>query len=317
MSRTAAFPSALLLIAGPTAAGKSGLAEVLCERLGGEIVSADSVQVYRGFDIGSAKPSLESRRRIPHHLIDVRDPDAPLHAGDFARLADEAIVRIIARGRLPVVVGGTGLWIRALLHGLVPLPPPDRALRERLGAEADRVGLDAMHRRLRRVDPRAAARIHPRDRVRLLRALEVFEQTGEPLGELQRRHARGAPRYAHRVLFVDQPRAVLDARIARRIDEFLARGWLEEVRGLLCRWGRTVRPMGSVGYRQMAEHLLEGVSFEQARERAITATRRYARRQRTWWRGEPAPWRAGTPECLSDSEVIEALRRWRRDPLSG
>ncbi len=305
-----ASPPPLLLVVGPTAAGKSALATALCERLGGEVVSADSVQVYRGFDIGSAKPSREERARLPHHLLDVRDPDDPLHAGDFARLADEAIARITARGRLPVVVGGTGLWIRALLRGLVPLPPPDPGLRARLAAEADRLGGEAMHRRLARIDPLAAARIHPKDRVRLLRALEVFEQTGRPLGELQREHAMGAPRYPHRVLYVDLPRETLDARIARRIDGFLAAGWLEETRQLLHRWGPRVRPMHSVGYRQMAEHVRGETPLETARERAIVATRRYARRQRTWWRGEPPPWRSGSTEALCSDRVVEALYRW-------
>ncbi len=302
--------SRLLVVVGPTASGKSALATALCERLGGEIVSADSVQVYRGFDIGSAKPSPEERARLPHHLIDVADPDEPLHAGRFAEMADEAIARVAARGRLPVVVGGTGLWVRALLRGLVPVPPPDPAVRARLRDEAARYGDEAMHARLAAVDPKAAARIHPRDRVRVLRALEVYEQTGEPLGELQARHALGEPRYPVRVLYVERPVEQLDARIEARIDAFLQAGWLREVEGLLARWGRHVRPMNSVGYRQMAEHLLDGVPLPEARRRAVVATRRYARRQRTWWARDPLLWQRGTPQWLLGKAVLEALRRW-------
>ena len=302
----------LLVVVGPTASGKSALATALCERLGGEIVSADSVQVYRGFDIGSAKPTAEERARLPHHLVDVADADAPLHAGRFAEMADEAIADVAARGRLPVVVGGTGLWVRALLRGLVPVPPPDPAVRARLRDEAERRGDEAMHARLRRVDPKAAARIHPCDRVRVLRALEVYEQTGEPLGELQARHALGEPRYPVRVLYVERPLEQLDARIESRIDAFLRAGWLREVEALLARWGRDVRPMNSVGYRQMVEHLLDGVPLDEARRRAVVATRRYARRQRTWWARDPLLWRRGPPEVLLDAPTLAALRRWLR-----
>ncbi|MBC7171604.1 MAG: tRNA (adenosine(37)-N6)-dimethylallyltransferase MiaA, partial [Polyangiaceae bacterium] len=184
-----------IVIAGPTASGKTAAGLWIARHLGGELVGADSVQVYRGFDIGSAKPTEEELSGVAHHLIDIVDPDEEVDAQRYAELADAAIADIEARGRVPIVVGGTGLWIRALLRGLVSVPPVDRELRARIEAEVDQEGSPAMHARLAAVDPRAAAGIHPNDRLRIVRALEVFEQTGTPMGELRHAHALGAPRY--------------------------------------------------------------------------------------------------------------------------
>jgi tRNA dimethylallyltransferase len=274
----------IVVVAGVTAAGKTGAAIALTKRLGGELVGADSVQVYRGFDIGSAKPTAAELDGVRHHLIDVVDPDEAIDASRFASLADEAILDIAGRGLMPIVVGGTGLWLRALLRGLVNVPPPDPIVRAALEREAE---LDpaALHERLRAVDKVAAARIHPNDRLRIVRALEVFEQTGRPLGDLHVEHQLGAPRYDAYFVALDRPRDELYAAIKERTRAMLASGWVDEVRALLDRWGPDVRPMQSVGYAQIAEHLRDGVPIEETERRIYKATRIYTRRQRTWLRG--------------------------------
>ncbi|MCA9610683.1 MAG: tRNA (adenosine(37)-N6)-dimethylallyltransferase MiaA, partial [Myxococcales bacterium] len=253
----------------------------------GELIGADSVQVYRGFDLGSAKPTAEELGEVRHHLIDVVDPDEAIDAARFATLADAAIADILARGRLPIVVGGTGLWIRALVRGLVELPTADPAIRGALEREAARIGAPALHARLREVDPTYAAQIHENDQRRIVRALEVLEQTGRPLGDFLAEHAKGAPRYDTETWLLDLPRPALYERLKSRIEAMIAAGWVDEVRALLDRWGPDVRPMQSVGYRQIAEHVREAVTIEEAARRAYKATRIYTRRQRTWFRGEP------------------------------
>lgn len=277
----------VVVIGGVTASGKTAAAIELAKERGGELVGADSVQVYRGFDIGSAKPTPAELGGVRHHLIDVLEGDEDIDAARYATLASEAIEDIARRGKLPIVVGGTGLWIRALLRGLVELPPPDPAVRAGLEEEADAVGVAALHARLRAVDPAAAARIHPNDRRRVVRALEVLAQTGRPLGELWAEHARGAPRYDARCFALDRPREALYAAIRARTRAMLEAGWIEETRALLERFGPDVRPMQSVGYRQIALHLTAGASLEETERRIYKATRIYTRRQRTWFRSEP------------------------------
>jgi tRNA dimethylallyltransferase len=278
---------AIVVVGGTTASGKTDLALALARRLGGELVGADSVQVYRGFDIGSAKPTADELDGITHHLIDVVDPDEAIDAARYAALADEAIAGIAERGRLPIVVGGTGLWLRALVRGLVALPAPDPAVREGLEAEVRRVGAPAVHARLATIDPRAAAAIHPNDALRIVRALEVHAQTGEPLGELRHRHALGAPRHPTLFFALDRPRDALRARLEARVASMIARGWVDEVRALLARWGPDVRAFGSVGYRELLDHVRGVRSLVQAAEAAVRASWVYTRRQRTWFRGEP------------------------------
>ena len=277
----------ILVLVGATAVGKTGVAVDLCRWLGGEIVGADSVQVYRGLDIGSAKPSLQSLMGIRHHLIDVADPDAPLDAAAFARLADQAIDEVVARGSVPVVVGGTGLWLRALVRGLVAVPPVDEGVRESLHRQFERLGAAEMHRRLAGVDPTAAARIHPHDRVRVVRALEVYELTGTPVGELRRRHALAEPRYRTLCFDIDIPPAHLKRRLVDRARAMIEAGWADEVRGLVQRYGPEIRPLRSVGYRQMVEHVLDDVPLEDTEHKIVKATRQYARRQRTWFKSDP------------------------------
>lgn len=277
----------ILVIAGPTASGKTALALTLARELGGELVGADSVQVYRGFDIGSAKPTADELEGIAHHLIDVLDPDEPVDAMRFAAMADEAIDAIGARGGLPIVVGGTGLWIRALVRGLVDLPPVDPGLRAALEREVERLGSAAMHERLAQVDPLSAQRIHVNDALRIVRALEIHAQTGRPVGELRREHALGAPRRPTLFVVLEPPLDELTQRIEARIDTMLERGWLEEVARLRERWGDEARPLGSVGYRELMQHLRDGLPLEDARQLARHATRAYGRRQRNWFRAEP------------------------------
>ncbi|MCE5232504.1 MAG: tRNA (adenosine(37)-N6)-dimethylallyltransferase MiaA [Mizugakiibacter sp.] len=281
-------PLAIYLM-GPTASGKTALACALRERFPLEIVSVDSALVYRGLDIGTAKPDAATLARHPHRLIDIRDPAAPYSAAEFRADALAAMADIVAGGRVPLLTGGTGLYFRALQRGLSALPAADPALRARLAGEADALGLAAMHARLAWADADAAARIRPSDRQRVLRALEVIALTGRPLSAQQ-----GAPRppLPYRVLklaLVPDARAPLHARIAARFDAMLAAGFLDEVRRLRARGDlRAELPaLRAVGYRQAWEHLDGATDAAAFRERAVHATRQLAKRQITWLRGEP------------------------------
>ena len=284
--------SGLLVIVGPTASGKTELAVRLAEKLGGEIVSADSVQVYRQFDLGTGKPSAEERRRATHHLIDVVDPGEALDAARWAELAGAVIDDLRRRQRVPIVCGGTFLWIRALLFGLAPAPPADAEIRRRHQAVAESAGRAELHRQLAEVDPEAAARLAPNDFVRVSRALEVFEQSGIPLSRWQAEHGFRTPRYDARLFGVAREPGELDARILARTRLMLDSGWIEEVRQLIVRGHAGTRAMGSVGYRQIAEALARnGANGRNELELAIyRATRIFARRQRTWLRDQSVNW---------------------------
>ena len=277
----------LLIIAGPTATGKTAAAIDIAGHFGGELVGADSVQVYRGFDIGSAKPGPAELGAVTHHLLDVFDPDEVVDAAVYAGLADSAIRGIIGRGALPIVVGGTGLWIRALLRGLVDVPPVDEEIRRRLETSADEEGAPALHARLTEVDPVSAHAIHPNDALRIVRALEVYEQTGTPLGTLRAEHALGQPRYRAIFVVLDMDREEHATLIRRRAEAMLDAGWVDEVRSLRARWGDQIRPFGSVGYREVLAHVRDAVPLEETLRLIRKSTRIYARRQRTWFRGEP------------------------------
>lgn len=300
----------LIVIAGQTASGKTGAALKLAERFGGELVGADSIQVYRGFDIGSAKPTAEELGGIAHHLIDVLDPDEAIDAMDFARQADAAIEAIASRGKVPIVVGGTGLWIRALVRGLVAVPPVDPIIRGRLEAEAEDRGAPVLHERLSHIDPLAAKAIHPNDALRIVRALEVFEQTGQPLGELRRKHALGAPRYPTFFAVLNLPEEEGTARIEQRLDLMLDGGWVEEVRRLLQDWPPSARAFGSVGYKELVTHLSQGTPLEETRQAIRRSTRKYARRQRTWFASaQGVTWRGRPEELVALSELDAFLKR--------
>ena len=221
----AQHPEDLLAVVGPTASGKTALAVDIAERLGGEVVSADSVQIYRGFDVGSGKPTVDELARAPHHLVGTLDPLDPIDAASWADRASDAVVDIRARGRVPIVCGGTFLWIKALLFGLAEAPAANAALRERMRAQADAEGRPALHARLREVDPESAERLHPNDWVRVSRALEVFELTGKPMSEWQREHGFGRVRHRAKLVALTCSAEMLTARIRRRAAKWLAEGW--------------------------------------------------------------------------------------------
>jgi tRNA dimethylallyltransferase len=283
----------VLAILGPTAAGKSGLAMAVAEQIGGEIVACDSQQVYAGMDVGTAKPTPDERRRVPHHGLDLCAPGETFHAARWAAVARAAIHGIAGRGRLPIIVGGTGLYYRALTTGLFDAPPPDPELRARHRAEADRGGIEALRARLAAVDPDAASAIGPRDFVRISRALEVFEQTGQTITSL-RRQAAATRDLAPVALLIDPPLDVLRARIAERLRAMLAAGFLDEVRALRA-GGHGARPMQALGYQQLSAVLDGTLTLEAATAEIQRVTLAYARRQRTWFKKEPVAARFAAP----------------------
>lgn len=286
-------PRAIALM-GPTASGKSAYALELAQRLDGEIVSVDSALVYRGLDIGAAKPTREELMQVPHHLIDLREPWQPYSAAEFALDARKAIDAIVAKGKLPILAGGTGLYFRALLDGLAEMPDADEAMRAAIAAEADERGWAALHAELAQVDPAAAARIHATDAQRIQRALEVYRLSGKPISAWQREAQRTRlPLKILKLALSPPQRAVLHERIERRFDAMLDAGFLDEVRVLraLPELAAHPRPLDlpalrAVGYRQAWEYLDGDCDAATFRDRAIAATRQLAKRQFTWLRGE-------------------------------
>lgn len=278
----------VLVLAGPTGAGKTDWAIRLAESAPVEIVSVDSALVYRGLDIGTAKPARELRERVPHHLIDICEPTESYSAGRFVPDAVAALRDVHARRRVPLLVGGSMLYLRSLLHGLATLPQADSRLRAELDARAARQGWPALHAELARLDPEAAARVAPTDSQRIQRALEVCYNTGRPISELQR--ATVSPLAGRRVHYwmLAPPRAVLHERIQRRFEAMMAAGFLEEVRSLRRNGALTARhpSMRAVGYRQLWAHLDGQYPLEEAVRRGVAATRQLAKRQLTWMRGE-------------------------------
>jgi tRNA dimethylallyltransferase len=282
----------LLVVVGPTASGKSELALRLAAEQNGEIVGADSVQVYRRFDIGSSKPTPEERARVPHHLVDEVDPFEPLDAGAWAVRAASAVEEIRARGRTPIVCGGSFLWVKALVFGLATGPGRDEELRARHRDFVAAKGRPALHAELARVDAVSAARLSPNDFVRVSRALEVFELTSVPLSRYQAEHGFSAPRYSAELVGVRRAPAELDERIERRTRAMLDAGFVDEVRALLADGFGGARAMGSVGYRQIASALSAGTPLDLHAlcDEIRRATRIFARRQRTWLREQPVTW---------------------------
>jgi tRNA dimethylallyltransferase len=292
----------ILVVIGPTAAGKTRLACDLAERLGAEIVSADSQQCYRGLDAATAKPTPGERERAPHHLVDVADPEEQLDAAAFVKLADAAIAGIGKRGKRVVVAGGTGLWIRALLRGLLAAPGRSEEFRAELRREQQIVGVAGLHERLGRIDPGAAQAIRPSDRVRIERALEVHALTGRRLSELQQTHGFAEERYAPLFVHVAPPREILWDRIGTRTREMFRSGDLQRETGrLLARIAEVpaaARALKIIGYGEMAAALRGACSVEEAEERVAARTRRYAKRQGTWFRrdaGPPLAWPIDLP----------------------
>lgn len=280
----------LIVVVGPTASGKTSLAVELAQCLDAEIVSADSQQCYRGLDKGTAKPTPEEQAKARHHLLDVADPEQQLDAAQFVGLADAAIADIAGRGKRVIVAGGTGLWIRALLKGLVDAPKASPAFREQFRREAEQHGVKAMHERLGRVDPRAAAAIRENDRVRIERALEVHALSGKPLGELQREHGFRAARHEALLFRLDPPRELLHERIEARTRRLFETGALKAETEWLLQRGAT-KALKIIGYGECAEALRTG-DFDAAEAKVNARTRQYAKRQRTWFAKEAdaLPW---------------------------
>ncbi|HET9177531.1 MAG TPA: tRNA (adenosine(37)-N6)-dimethylallyltransferase MiaA [Terriglobia bacterium] len=277
----------LIAIAGPTASGKSELAVFLAARLGGEVVSYDSVQFYRGFDIGTGKLTPEERRGIPHHLLDCLDPAEPFTAGDFRREAAKVIEGIRKRGNLPILAGGTGLYLRALLMGLFEGPPRSEKLRSRLRALADRRGREFVHRLLARLDPVAARRVDPRDLQKVVRAVEVCVVARRAMSALQARGREPLAGYRCFKIGLNPDREDLYARINQRVERMFAAGLEEETRRMLLRPdAEAIKCLGSIGYRQAAAALRGEISLDDAIRQTQTATRQYAKRQMTWFRRE-------------------------------
>ncbi len=304
-----AAPIPFVAVLGPTAAGKSALGLALAQRLDGEIVACDSLQVYRGMDIGTGKPTREEQRQVPHHLLDLANPDEPFHAARWAALAGAAIADIAARGRLPIVVGGTGLYYRALTVGLFEAPAPDEAIRQRHRAVAADAGIEALHARLRAIDPATAAAISPRDLVRISRALEVYEQTGVTVSTLKERQ-RLPPHWRPYAIVLDPPLPELRQRIAERVAGMMAAGFLDEVCALRAAgYGAACKPMQALGYRQLGEHLDGAGTLDDAVAATIAATAAYARRQRTWFRKEAAAARLAVAPAVG--ELVTAIAEAR------
>jgi tRNA dimethylallyltransferase len=292
----------ILVIAGPTGSGKTALAIALARRLGGEVVNADSQQVYRGLDVGTAKPTREERAEVPHHLLDVVEPGEAMDAARWAALADGAIAEVAARGRLPVVAGGTGLYLRALLHGVVAAPGRDPALRARLEAEAAASGRPALHARLAGVDPAAAARIRENDLVRIVRALEIAAG-GTTQSALHAAHAFAPDRYQARLLALDPPREELHERLGRRARAMFEGGLLDEARALRARFGAAPPARLPIGYAEALAVLDGALPLDQAVRQVAAAHRRYARRQVIWLRRERGV------EWIAPPVDVEALAR--------
>jgi len=310
----------VLVITGPTATGKSALGVALAHRLGGEILSADSMQVYRGMDIGTAKITSAEMQGVPHHLLDVADPDENYSAARWVAAAAEAAEEVFARGRVPILVGGTGLYIDSLLSGRdFAGSGAESPLREELSAEYDRIGGEAFRELLRQVDPDRAEKLHPSDRKRLVRAMEVWRVTGEPISVHDARTRALPPRWdSLRVALTYADRASLYARIDRRVDEMVAAGLFDEVTRLLnAGLSPECTAMQAIGYKESARYLLGRCDRETAIGEIKRGSRRYAKRQLTWLRRDPTlRWIAwdGAPDVPAAADAVAA--EWNKSPLS-
>jgi tRNA dimethylallyltransferase len=276
-----------LAILGPTGSGKSQLALVLARRLKGEIVSCDALQIYRGMDIGTAKASAEERAGVPHHMLDLRNPDEDFSAGDYQRLAREALAGIRSRTKIPIVAGGTGFYFRALTHGLFEGPGRSEHLRARMQQIVKRGGTRRLHRALSRADPEAAGRMSPADFPRILRAYEVFLATGKPMSWWHAHGTAALEGFRWLKLALSWPRDRLYERIELRVGEMFSSGFVEEVETLIRRYPRESHAFKAIGYRQIISHLNGALSLEEAIDDTCRESRRYAKRQLTWFRADP------------------------------
>ena len=275
----------VIAVMGPTSVGKTGLVLQLAKDLGGEIVNADSMQIYRFMDIGTAKPTLEDRAEVVHHLLDIVNPDQDFNANLYSQLARGVIDKLGEERKVAIVVGGTGLYLKALFHGLFPGGSSNQRVRERLRQQGEKDGGVELYERLRQIDPSTAERLHPRDLFRIIRALEVFECTGKPMSMLQMEHGFKERMFFTLKVGLRRPRSELYAGINRRVEEMMELGFITEVRELLNRgYGPQLKSMQALGYRHMVQHLIEGMKIAEAVRTMKRDTRRYAKRQMTWFR---------------------------------
>ena len=277
----------LVVLLGPTGSGKTSLAIALAEQFNGEIVSCDSVAVYRDLEIGTAKPSREERQRIPHHLIDVVSPADLLTAGDYSRLARQALNEIAARQHFPIVAGGTGLYLRALLEGLFAGPPRSEELRQRLRERAQERGAPYLHKLLQRLDPSAARAIHPNDAAKMIRALEICISSRQRMTDLWQQGRDPLQGFRILRLGLNPERELLYQRLNARALQMFRQGLIEETRNLAQHYGQSIQPLQSLGYKQAVQYLRGELSLEQAISLAQQGHRNYAKRQMTWFRREP------------------------------
>lgn len=278
----------ILVICGPTAVGKSSFALTLAKRMGGEIVNADSVQVFEHVDIGTSKPSRAVRESVPHHLFDIYELDEESNVAEYIEMAKEAIGEIHDRGHIPIVVGGTGLYIRMLVHGIFDVPEADDEIREKYWDIEDEKGSHHLHDQLQEVDPDLADDVHPNDAVRIIRGLEVYEQTGKPLSLHKREHKFSDPNFDALKIGLIRPREELYDRINERAELMVEKGLIEEYRDIIEQgYSQSLKPLNSLGYSQMREHVFGDLSLEEAIEQMQSETRRYAKQQISWFRSEP------------------------------
>jgi tRNA dimethylallyltransferase len=300
--------SPLVCIVGPTAVGKTAISIQLAQRLNAEIVSLDSRQIYRQMDIGTAKPTIAQQQAVRHHLIDCVNIDEPFTAADYQRLADLALAEIDRQRKRGLIVGGAGLYFRALLDGLFEGPSADAAIRTRLQQEAKEHGATVLHERLRNCDPISADRIHPNNLVRVIRALEVYELTGEPISALQRQWATSEPRYPFRAFGLNMRRETLYRRIESRADQMIAEGLIEEVKKIIdAGYSRDCTAMQSFGYKEIVDYLDGKHSRDEAIALLKQNTRRFAKRQLTWFRHDPRIEWVDRSQFPSPDEVVNNL----------
>jgi tRNA dimethylallyltransferase len=300
----------VLVIAGPTASGKTRLSVQLAKMANGEIVSADSRQVYRCMEIGTAKPARSEMEGVPHHCIDIKNPDESFSAGEYGKLARQIVSEIHSRNRLPIICGGSGLYIRALVDGMFSDASRDNEIRKKLNEETKSKGLDVLYHRLEKIDPGAAERIHPNDKKRILRAVEVYEITGQPISVIQKERTRSSGLSAH-FWGLKWPRAVLYQRIGQRVDAMIEKGLAEEVKALKAKgWGPELNALDSVGYKELFAWLRGECGYEEAVALIKRNTRRFAKRQLVWFRRddriqwidmeEPVDWEGIAQRILVD-----------------
>jgi len=303
-------PKPILIIAGPTAVGKTDASILLAREWGAEIVSADSMQIYRGMDIGTAKPTPEQRALVYHHMIDIVDPAQPYSVGDYLRDARNAIDGILQAGGTPIVVGGTGLYIRALMRGLLHGPPADMELRERLLRKESENGEGALYADLARLDPEAAIKIHPNDLRRTVRALEVYYLRDRKISDLQKAHSFQEKAHAFRLLFLVRGRSELYPRIERRVDQMIEQGLEAEVKGLMLKgYSSGLISMQAIGYSHFIDYYNNRVSFDETVELLKRDTKRFAKRQFTWFRREPDARWVDITGLETPGEIVQQIKK--------